>query len=85
MAHRADAECSAVFDFEIGRRAPLELRRISDECFAQFRPKNALGILTFGRQSQTTHLSMGACVSWEMIMIGALNPCWIKSGLYRVR
>lgn len=39
MAYRADAECSAVFDFEIGRGAPLELRRISDECFAQFRPK----------------------------------------------
>jgi hypothetical protein len=39
MAYRADAECSPVFDFEIGRRAPLELRRISDECFAQFRPE----------------------------------------------
>jgi len=43
-----------------------------------------VGILTFSRQSQTTHLSMGAYVSWEMIVIGALNPCWIKSGLYRV-
>ena len=34
MAYRADAESSAVFDFEIGRCAPFELRRISDECFA---------------------------------------------------
>jgi hypothetical protein len=26
-----------------------------------------------------THLSMGAFISWERIVIGALNPCWWKS------
>jgi hypothetical protein len=37
--HRANAERGSVFDFEISGSAPLELRRISDERFAQFCPE----------------------------------------------
>lgn len=33
-AYRIDTESDAIFDFEISRRAPLELGRIGDERFA---------------------------------------------------
>ena len=36
--HRAYAERSTVFDFEISGRTPFELGRISDKRLAQFRP-----------------------------------------------